>query len=77
MPTVALAEWREATPETTPTLRGVYLPSDHQSRALLTRLETQGMITVRELRTGLAIETTSFVGSIQDRIGHRSDSPED
>ena len=65
MTTVALAEWQEATPETNPTLKDVYLPPGPHERAVLARLETQGMITVRELRTGLAIATTSFVGSIK------------
>ena len=48
-----------------PVLKDVYLPPGPHERALLARLETQGMITVRELRTGLAIATTSFVGSIK------------
>jgi hypothetical protein len=65
MTTVALAEWQEVTPETIPSLAGVYLSPNAQERALLARLDTQGMITVRELRTGLAISTTSFVGSIK------------
>jgi 5-methylcytosine-specific restriction enzyme subunit McrC len=65
MTTVALTEWEEATPETIPALKDASLPPDTSSRALLGRLHKRGMITVRELRTGLAIATTSFVGSIQ------------
>src|SRR5262249_31885048 len=65
MTTVALGEWQDATPETSPELLGIFLPPDQGDRKLLTHLDRQGMVTVRELRGGLAVSTTSFVGSIQ------------
>ena len=65
MTTVRLSEWQEAVPETTPDLRGLCLPADPRARALFARLETTGIVTVRELRAGLGVTTTSFVGSIQ------------
>jgi 5-methylcytosine-specific restriction enzyme subunit McrC len=65
MTTFALAEWQDATPGTSRELTGVFLPPDQHDRKLLTRLDREGMVTVRELRAGLAVSTTSFVGSIK------------
>src|SRR5262245_25636852 len=65
MTMITLHEWQEATPETTPELRDVWLPDDRHARSWLARLQNKGMVVVRELRSGLAIETTSFVGSIK------------
>ena len=65
MAVIALQEWREATPATVPALRGVYLPTGLEDQALVTRLAKERKIIIREVRAGLAIQTTSFVGSVK------------
>ena len=65
MPTIDLLEWQQATPESHPQLRNLELELGQQERATLAHLDQQPMITVQELRTGVAISTTSYVGSIR------------
>lgn len=65
MPTVDLTEWEQATPRTHPHLSGLALDLSAGERAVLARLEQQPMVTVRELRDGVAVNSTSFVGSVR------------
>ena len=65
MPGVDLLEWQRATPESHPELRNLKPDLGPQERAMLARLHRQAMVTVQELRRGVAVHTTSYVGSIQ------------
>ena len=64
MRTFSLTEWSIASPETVPELVGLDL-GDHSARQLAADLGASGRLNVVELRRGLRIETTSFVGSVQ------------
>lgn len=68
MPTLDLLEWQRATPESHEELRNLDLGLDQRERTILARLNQQPMVAVQELRDGVAIGTTSYVGSI--RVGH-------
>jgi 5-methylcytosine-specific restriction enzyme subunit McrC len=68
VPTIDLAEWQHATPDSHALLAGVSLDSgrhvDGDARALFQRLDRETKVSVRELRRGISITTTSFVGSV-------------
>ena len=64
MRTFSLTEWSIASPETVPELVGLDL-GDHSARQLAAGLSESGKLNVVELRRGLRVETTSFVGSVQ------------
>ena len=64
MRTFSLTEWSIASPETVPELVGLDL-GDHSARQLAADLSASGRLNVVELRRGLRVETTSFVGSVQ------------
>ena len=64
MRTFSLTEWSIASPETVPELVGLDL-GDHSARQLAADLGVSGKLNVVELRRGLCVETTSFVGSVQ------------
>ena len=64
---ICLQEWQSASPETHSELHGIEL-ADSDSRALANRLSRANILEVQEQRTGLAIQTSSFVGKI--RIGN-------
>ncbi|MBE2234143.1 MAG: restriction endonuclease [Anaerolinea sp.] len=66
MQPIVLTEWYVASPETMPELVGLELGND-KARQLAEALTRNGRLAVLELRRGLRIETTSFVGSL--RIG--------
>ncbi len=66
MQPIALTEWSVASPESVPELANLDL-GDAKARQLAEALARSGKLTVLELRRGLRIETTSFVGSL--RIG--------
>lgn len=66
MQPIVLTEWRAASPETMPELAGLDL-GDIRTRQLADALAQSEKLRVLELRQGLRIETTSFVGSL--RIG--------
>ncbi len=66
MQPIVLTEWYAASPETMPELAGLELGND-KARQLAEALTRSGRLSVLELRRGLRIETTSFVGSL--RIG--------
>lgn len=65
MPTVELQEWQRAAPQSHPVLRGLNLGLTTRERALLARLDKRPMVSVFELRDGIGIRTTSYVGSLR------------
>ena len=65
MLTVDLSEWQRATPESHAELRHLDLDLGPRDRAVLARLDQQPMVRVQELRDGVAVSTTSYVGSIR------------
>ncbi|MEM4217790.1 MAG: hypothetical protein QXZ09_07175 [Candidatus Methanomethylicaceae archaeon] len=67
MDALVLYEWHTYTPESEPALVGRNL-GDATTRRLATDLAATGRLTVLELRTGLRIETTSYVGMV--RLGN-------
>jgi 5-methylcytosine-specific restriction enzyme subunit McrC len=64
-----LKEWTHLAP-TDPgsQLTGVFLEDDASVKKVVSQLSTQRMLTISELRAGLSIETTSYVGRI--RLGN-------
>lgn len=64
MLSVQLTEWQNATPDTVGELRGSTLALSARDRELLDHLSRQKMLVARELREGLEVTTTSFVGSV-------------
>ncbi len=65
MPTLDLLEWQRANPESHAELRNLSLGLEPRERAILTRLNHQPMVAVQERRDGVAVATTSYVGSIR------------
>jgi len=61
---VDLVEWQESSPDTNPFLRDEFLDDDG-SRDLAKLLSDRGMVEIDELRTGLYVRATSFVGRVQ------------
>lgn len=61
---IHLAEWQTADPSNTPDLIDVRLVDRPEVRAATESLNSSRMITIRELRAGLEISTTSYVGSL-------------
>jgi 5-methylcytosine-specific restriction enzyme subunit McrC len=59
-----LHEWEQRTPDKTSALRNLSFDETPRARMLAEKLATKGMIKVTELRTGLAVSTTSCVGRI-------------
>jgi 5-methylcytosine-specific restriction enzyme subunit McrC len=64
MRTIELTEWETATPDTLKELRDLRLPDDAEIAATLRRVNEREMVSIRELRSGLEIRTTSYVGSL-------------
>ena len=60
----AFQEWRTYTPESVPTLAGRDL-GDATARRLAADLAVAGRLKVLELRDGLQVETTSYVGTVR------------
>ncbi len=65
MPTIELSEWQHATPASNAELRNLDLGLGPPERAMLARLDQQSMVTVQELRDGVAVKTTSYAGSVR------------
>jgi len=61
---VRLTEWQAATPETIPALAGLRLQETAAVRAAVQRLNSSKVLSISELRTGLEIRTSSYVGSL-------------
>ena len=64
MRTIELTEWETATPDKREELRDLRLPDNPEIAAAVTRITQREMVSVRELRSGLEIRTTSYVGSL-------------
>ena len=61
---IELTEWQCKTPESNPELVGVFLDDDIAVRETAYRLNQADMLEVTELRSGLSVTATSFVGRI-------------
>jgi 5-methylcytosine-specific restriction enzyme subunit McrC len=61
---VELREWQSKTPETCPDLAGTFLENDSVIKDTARRLREAEMLDVTELRSGIQITATSFVGRI-------------
>ena len=61
---IELTEWQCKTPASNPELMGVFLDDDIAVRATADRLRQAEMLQVTELRSGLSVAATSFVGRI-------------
>jgi len=62
---VTLAEWEERTPADCPALAGRDLGDDPAARALAEQLTASGRLEIQEMRHGLHLRATSFVGRIR------------
>ena len=60
-----LAEWQSILPDPGSPAEGVSLGADPSVRDLARRLSERGILEVQELRTGLALRSTSFVGRVR------------
>jgi hypothetical protein len=60
---VRLAEWQAVSPISGSPTEGLDLGDDRAVRDLACRLSESRMLEVQELRTALAVRSTSFVGS--------------
>ncbi|MBN2003978.1 MAG: restriction endonuclease [Anaerolineae bacterium] len=61
---LTLREWEHATPETTPTLRGLSFGGDAVARRRARELAAAQRLEILELARGLDIQTNSFVGNV-------------
>jgi 5-methylcytosine-specific restriction enzyme subunit McrC len=61
---IELTEWETATPDTIEGLRELRLPDTPEIAAAVKRVNEREMVSIRELRSGLEIRTTSYVGSL-------------
>jgi len=66
--TINLCEWERRGPETESGLRDVFLPNDGVVAKTVKILDEAGMLGITELRNGLCIEASSYVGRI--RVGN-------
>lgn len=66
MPDLALQllEWEEVLPDVGSRTYGVTLPDDRSTQERVKALSLRGALTIREMRNGLAVSTSSFVGHI-------------
>src|SRR4051794_40829164 len=62
---VRLAEWQTISAVAGSPTEGVDLGNDPSVRVLARRLSETGMLDVQELRTGLSVRSTSFVGRVR------------
>ncbi len=65
---IRLAEWQTVSPDPASPTEGVNLGDDPGVRDLARRLADGGALEVVELRSGLSVRSTSFVGRV--RLGH-------
>ena len=65
MPTIELLEWQRASPRSHADLRNLDLDLGPRERAVLAQLDAQPMVRVQELRDGVAVNATSYVGSVR------------
>ena len=62
---IRLAEWQTISPGPGSPTEGVNLGNDPSVRGLAQRLSETGMLEILELRTGLSVRSTSFVGRVR------------
>lgn len=62
---ISLQEWESVSPESHPALAGLFLDKSSNSNELVDSLDKAKMLAVRELKAGLELKTTSFVGRIR------------
>ncbi|MBN2445585.1 MAG: hypothetical protein JXO22_02595 [Phycisphaerae bacterium] len=62
---VNLTEWQHRRPNEDPDLRGLFLDGDRGVRELAQSLTASNILQVQELRHGLSLAATSFVGRIE------------
>jgi 5-methylcytosine-specific restriction enzyme subunit McrC len=60
-----LTEWQSMPPDPGSLTQGLSLGTDPSVRDLASRLTERGILEVQELRTGLALRSTSFVGRVR------------
>lgn len=63
--TIQMAEWQARGPEEESRLAQYSFGDDGAARGMADRLSREGRLRIRELRQGLSIQTTSYVGNIQ------------
>jgi len=61
---VALREWEHCTPDTTSALQGLSFDGDVAARQQAMQLTEKRRVEIWELKRGLSVKTTSFVGNI-------------
>lgn len=62
---VCLSEWESCGPESNGTLAGVFLKDDPAVQNIARNLSKNGMLEISELRMGLSIASSSYVGRIK------------
>ena len=62
--TLRLLEWQSVSPDPDSPTRGRVLPQDPATRLLADRLSHEGVLEIQELRCGLHLKASSFVGVI-------------
>ena len=62
--TIRLREWESVSPDPGSLTHGRFLPPDPSLRALSARLAREGILEIQELRPGLHLKATSFVGCL-------------
>ena len=62
--TVRIGEWQSLAPEVGSPTRGIFLPQDPATSRLVETLGKDGALALQELRSGLSIQSFSFVGSL-------------
>ena len=65
MVSINLSEWETSGPETEPGLRGYFLDSHPPVQAVAQTLTDSGILQVREVRHGLSLSASSYVGRIE------------
>lgn len=61
---ITLSEWERCDPDTEPRLRGVFLKGDARARQTAHDLTNQGILEIVEMKAGLRIVASSYVGRI-------------
>ena len=60
--TIPLREWQSVAPDPDSPTRGRFLPQDPVTRSLTDSLSREGVLDIQELRAGLHLKASSFVG---------------
>lgn len=62
--TIQLLEWQSVTPDPGTPTHGQFLPQDPVTRSLASSLSREGVLEIQELRNGLYVRASSFVGFV-------------